>query len=171
MKKTFVLLMNLWLAFGARAASIDITVERIQVQSMGTMIVYMLYDDPNSRVFVYPLLLSDGETDAVLGKTYVFPGEMNQAYAYWMLSDYTTHALYTQATFCKTDLGNGHTRIDATATDTNNDAFTLTYDESLQTLEKPAVNEHKHVQKTLQNGQIIIIQADKKYSITGNLLY
>ena len=108
-----------------------LSISRVQMQSMGTMIVYMLYDDPNDRVFVYPLLLSDGTTDAVSGKTYVYPGEMSQTYAYWMLSDYTTHALYTQATFCKTDLGNDKIRIDATATDTNNDAFTLTYDEGL----------------------------------------
>ena len=106
-----------------------IQIDRVQVQPMGTMVAYMLYEDANERVFVFPLILEDGQEDAVPGKTYVYPGEMSQTYAYWMLSDYTTHALYTEATFKKTVSGADTWHIDATATDTNGDQWKLRFDQ------------------------------------------
>jgi len=107
-----------------------IKVARVQVQPMGTCIAYMLYDDESGKAFVYPLLLQQGEEDVEPGKTYVFPGEMNKAYAYWMLSDYTTHALYTEATFKKTLKNDTLMRIDATASDTNGDKWMLVFDQN-----------------------------------------
>ena len=107
-----------------------VEVARIQVQPLGTCIAYMLYDDESGKAFVFPLILAEGQEDVELGKTYVFPGEMNKAFAYWMLSDYTTHALYTEATFKKTVKSEDKIRIDATATDTNGDKWVLVYDEN-----------------------------------------
>ena len=106
-----------------------IVVARAQVEPMGTRIFYMLYDDESGKGFVFPILLSEGQEDVEPGKTYVFPGEMDKTYAYWMLSDYTTHALYTEATFKKTIKPKDDIRIDATVTDTNGDKWVLVYDE------------------------------------------
>lgn len=106
-----------------------IRIDRVQVQNIGKIVAYMLYEDANERVFVFPLLSEDGQTDAVPGKTYVYPGEMSQTYAYWMLSDYTTHALYTEATFKKTVIGEDIWHIEATATDENGDEWKLKFDQ------------------------------------------
>ncbi len=106
-----------------------IQIDRVQVQPMGTMVAYMLYEDANERVFVFPLILEEGQEDAVPGKTYVYPGEMSPTYAYWMLSDYTTHALYTEATFKKMVSGADTWYIDATATDTNGDSWKLRFNQ------------------------------------------
>ena len=103
-----------------------VEVARIQVQPMGTRIIYMLDDDVSGKAFVFPIIIAAGQEDVELGKTYVFPGEMDKTYAYWMLSDYTTHALYTEATFKKTLPSEDKIHIDATATDTNGDKWVLT---------------------------------------------
>ena len=107
-----------------------VEVARIQVQPMGTRMFYMLYDDVSGKGFVFPIILDEGKDDVEPGKTYVYPGEMDKTYAYWMLSDYTTHALYTDATFKKTLKSEDKIRIDATATDTNGDKWVLVYDEN-----------------------------------------
>ena len=107
-----------------------VEVARIQVQPMGTRMFYMLYDDVSGKGFVFPIILDEGKDDVEPGKTYVYPGEMDKTYAYWMLSDYTTHALYTEATFKKTVKSEDKIRIDATATDTNGDKWVLVYDEN-----------------------------------------
>ena len=107
-----------------------VEVARIQVQPMGTRMFYMLYDDVSGKAFVFPLIIAEGQEDVEPGKTYVYPGEMDKTYAYWMLSDYTTHALYTEATFKKTVKSEDKIRIDATATDTNEDKWVLVYDEN-----------------------------------------
>ena len=107
-----------------------VEVARIQVQPMGTRIIYMLYDDVSGKGFVFPIIIAAGREDVELGKTYVFPGEMDKTYAYWMLSDYTTHALYTEATFKKTVKSEEKIRIDATAADTNGDKWVLVYNEN-----------------------------------------
>ena len=171
MRKILSLLICLLFSFALSAEPLHISVERIQIQSMGSMMVYMLYDDPNERVFVYPLLLEEGETDAVLGKTYVYPGEMHKTYAYWMLSDYTTHALYTEATFQKTENAAGEVRIEATATDTNGDSFELLYDEAEPTVGLEEINYPNRARKVLKNGQILIIQQDRKFTIMGTPIY
>lgn len=104
---------------------------RIQVQRIGlSCIAYMLYDDESGKAFVFPLYIAESDEDVELGKTYTFPDDMNTVYAYWMLSDYTTHSLYSAATFKKSELAEGMIRIDATATDMNNDSWILLYDES-----------------------------------------
>ena len=171
MRKMLSLLICTLFAVSLSAEPLHIPVERIQIQSMGSMIVYMLYDDPNDRVFVYPLLLQEGETDAELGKTYVYPGEMHKTYAYWMLSDYTTHALYTEATFQKTMNEAGEMRIDATATDTNGDSFVLVYDEAEPVQGIEEVMQPKTARKVLEKGQILIIQRDRKFTIMGSPTY
>ena len=107
-----------------------IEVARIQVQPMGTRMFYMLYDDVSGKGFIYPIIIAEGLEDVEPGKTYVYPGEMDKTYAYWMLSDYTTHALYTEATFKKTVKSEDKIRIDATATDTNGDKWVLVYNEN-----------------------------------------
>lgn len=107
-----------------------VNVARVQVQPMGTCIAYMLFDDVSGKGFVFPLVIPSGAEDVEPGKTYVFPDEMNRTYAYWMLSDYTTHALYTEATFKKTVKADEKWRIDATATDTNGDKWVLLFDEN-----------------------------------------
>ena len=106
-----------------------IVVARIQVQPMGSRIFYMLYDDESGKAFVFPLLLAEGLEDAEPGKTYVYPGDMDKTYAYWMLSDYMTHALYTEASFKKTLKSEDKMHIYATAFDTNGDKWVLAYDE------------------------------------------
>jgi hypothetical protein len=171
MRRFTSLVLGLMMTLSISAEALHVPVDRIQVQSMGSMMVYMLYDDPNERVFVYPLLLQEGETDAKDGKTYVYPGEMSKTYAYWMLSDYKTHALYTEATFRMTLNETNEKRIDATATDTNGDSFELLYDETSESLGKEQVTHNNKVQKVLQNGQILIIQNDRKFTITGNRTY
>jgi hypothetical protein len=167
MRKILSLLMSLVVSMTLWAETTNVTVERIQIQSMGSMIVYMLYDDPNMRVFVYPLLLQDGETDAELGKTYMYPGEMNMGYAYWVLSDMQTHALYTEATFVKTENAAGEIRIEATATDTNGDSFELVYDEAEPVQGIEEVKQAKAARKVVEKGQILIIQRDRKFTIMG----
>ena len=107
-----------------------VEVARIQIQAMGTRIFYMLYDDESGKAFVFPLILAEGQEDVEAGKTYIYPGEMDKTYAYWMLSDYVTHALYTEATFKKTVKSEDKIRIDATASDTNGDQWVLVYDEN-----------------------------------------
>lgn len=107
-----------------------VEVARIQVQPMGARMFYMLYDDVSGKAFVFPLIIAEGQEDVEPGKTYVYPGEMDKTYAYWMLSDYTTHALYTEATFKKTVKSEDKIRIDATAADTNGDKWVLVYDEN-----------------------------------------
>ena len=171
MRKILSLLTCLLFSFTLSAEPLHISVERIQIQSMGTMIVYMLYDDPNERAFVYPLLLQEGEIDAVLGKTYVYPGEMHKTFAYWMLSDYSTYALYTQATFLKTESEAGEVRIEATATDTNGDSFELLYDEAESTEGIEDVMQLKRAKKVVEKGQILIIQQDRKFTIMGSHTY
>ena len=86
--------------------------------------------DVSGKAFVFPLIIAEGQEDVEPGKTYVYPGEMDKTYAYWMLSDYTTHALYTEATFKKTVKSEDKIRIDATAADTNGDKWVLVYDEN-----------------------------------------
>lgn len=171
MRKILSLLTCLLFSFVLAAEPLHISVERIQIQSMGTMIVYMLYDDPNERAFIYPLLLQPGETDAVSGKTYVYPGEMSKTFAYWMLSDYSTHALYTEATFLKTENEAGEIRIEATATDTNGDSFELLYDEAESTEGLEDVEYPNRAQKVMEKGQILIIQQDRKFTIMGSPTY
>jgi hypothetical protein len=90
----------------------------------------MLYDDESGKAFVFPLYIAESAEDVELGKTYTFPEDMNTVYAYWILSDYTTHSLYSAATFKKTELTEGMIRIDATVTDMNKDNWILLYDES-----------------------------------------
>ena len=171
MRKMLSLLACVLFSLALSAEPLHISVERIQIQSMGSMIVYMLYDDPNDRVFVYPLLLQEGETDAVAGKTYVYPGEMHRTYAYWMLSDYTTYALYTEATFVKTENATGEIRIEATATDTNGDSFELLYDEAEPVQGIEEVKQAKAARKVVEKGQILIIQRDRKFTIMGSPTY
>ena len=106
-------------------------IARMQVQRIGlSCIAYMLYDDESGKAFVFPLYIAESDEDVELGKTYTFPEDMNTVYAYWMLSDYTTHSLYSAATFKKTELAEGMIRIDATVTDMNKDNWILLYDES-----------------------------------------
>ena len=86
-------------------------IARMQVQRIGSScIVYMLYDDESGKAFVFPLYIAESDEDVELGKTYTFPEDMNTVYAYWMLSDYTTHSLYSAATFKKTELTEGMIR-------------------------------------------------------------
>lgn len=106
-----------------------IEVARIQVQPMGSRIFYMLYDDESGKGFVFPIILEDGQEDVEPDKTYVFPGDMDKTYAYWMLEDYVTHALYTEASFKKTIKPEDKIHIYATAFDTNGDKWVLVYDE------------------------------------------
>ncbi len=106
-------------------------IARMQVQRIGSScIAYMLYDDESGKAFVFPLYIAESAEDVELGKTYTFPEDMNTVFAYWMLSDYTTHSLYSAATFKKTELTEGMIRIDATVTDMNKDNWILLYDES-----------------------------------------
>lgn len=106
---------------------------RVQVQRIGAnCIAYMLYDDESGKAFVYPIYIAEAAEDVELGKTYTFPDDMNTVYAYWMLSDYTTHSLYSAATFKKTEVGEDKIRIDATATDMNADSWALLYDETME---------------------------------------
>ena len=102
-------------------------IERIQVQPLGTCIAYMLYEDESGKAFVFPLYVASGAQDIEYGKLYVYPGDMNPTYAYWMLSDYSTHALYTKATFKATKNEAGNLRIEATATDAHGDSWKLLY--------------------------------------------
>lgn len=55
---------------------------------------------------------------------------MNRTYTYWMLEDYITHSLYTEAAFVKTKDDDGLVLIKATASDENGDSWNLVYDES-----------------------------------------
>lgn len=106
-----------------------VTVNRIQVQYLGSFIAYMLFYDEQDKVFVFPVNLSDGAKDVELGTTYVYPGDMNPTYAYWMLSDYTTHALYEEASFTKTEKSADKLLIKARVIDKNGDKWALTYEE------------------------------------------
>ena len=168
MKKITSLVMGLLFAVGmyADAEPTQIHVERIQIQPWsGSRIFYMLYDDPNMRVFVFPLFLAEGQTDAELGKTYVYPGEMDQIYAYWMLSDYTTYALYTHATFLMTEPEPAEMRIDATATDTNGESFVLVYDTSEQGIENIELTEQSKI--VMSDGVLYIVRDNKMYDLRG----
>ena len=102
---------------------------RIQVQPMGATIFYMLYEDESGKGFVFPIYKAEGAEDVELGKLYTI-NEMNRTYTYWMLEDYVTHSLYTEATFIKTKDEDGLVLIKATATDQNGDSWNLVYDES-----------------------------------------
>lgn len=103
-------------------------IDRVQVQKIGAnCIAYMLYHDDSGKAFVYPIYIAEGAEDVEEGKTYTID-EMNKVYTYWMLSDYTTHSLFTEATFKKT-MPDGKLRIDATAKDQNGDQWKLLYKE------------------------------------------
>ena len=179
MKKLVLCLCVMIATLNLAAKTYSVNVKYIQQQSMGTCYTYMLYADTifgseaSTRSFVFPILIESGAEDVVAGQTYVYPGEMHQTYAYWMLSDYVTHSLYTEATFCKTILPDQRTRIVATASDQRGDSFILTYEEPNG--EQEAVStpeaEHKKIRKVLQNGQIILIQGDKKHTILGTSIY
>ena len=137
MKKIFYSLMMLCMAFWMSSCApgckeedpfADATViNRVQTQSFGTFIAYMLYDDESGKAFVFPIYVESGAQDIEFGRLYVYPGDMHPVYAYWMLSDYTTHAMYKEATFKATQNAAGELRIEATATDENEDSWKLLY--------------------------------------------
>ena len=106
-----------------------ISIYRIQIQPMGTTIAYMLYDDESGKAFVFPLNIPNSADDVEPGKLYTLD-EMNKVYAYWMLSDYTTHSLYTDAKFVKFKDEDGLVLIKAKVSDQNGDTWNLVYDES-----------------------------------------
>lgn len=103
-------------------------IKRIQVQPMGATIFYMLYEDESGKGFVFPIIIGDAE-DVESGKLYTID-EMNRTYTYWMLEDYITHSLYTDAKFVKFKDEDGLVYIKATASDQNGDSWNFVYDES-----------------------------------------
>ena len=114
MRKIIYSLMMLCMLWGMNACTpasreddpfADATIiQRIQVQPMGSMIAYILYEDESGKAFVFPIYVASGAQDIEYGRLYVYPGDMHQTYAYWMLSDYTTHGLYKTATFKATKM-------------------------------------------------------------------
>ena len=168
MKKTLTIVLGLTLAVCMYAnAPTEIRVERIQViTDIPHCIVYGLYDDPTDRVFEFPIKLAEGESDVELGKTYTL-SEMNSIYTYWMKSDYMTHAMYTEATFRKTEITEGLIKIEATATDTNGDSWVLTYDESQKESGVSHTYSATKPVKRIENGQIIIETNGVRFNVLG----
>ena len=171
MKQITSIVLGVLLAVSMYAGTpTEIRVERIQlITQIPGCIVYGLFDDPTDRVFEFPIYLAEGESDVVLGKTYTI-SEMNSIYTYWMKSDYMTHALYTEATFRKTENADGVMLLKATATDTNGDSWALTYDPGDM---ETAVSETRSAAKPVKrvvNGQVVIDKNGVLYNVLGGQL-
>ena len=195
MKKMTIMLCLAGLLGAAQlnAEPTDIKVGWIQVQKLyATCISYILFDEigqPDGKGFVFPIYIAEGAEDIDLERTYVYPGpDMNSNFVMWMLSDYATHSFYTQATFVKTEDEEGYIRIEATAMDQNGDEWAIHYDqkaieEEIAQWEKEQKEKEEGIaevygrqatnqlRKVLQNGQIIIIQGDRKFTILGTPSY
>ncbi len=148
----------------------EIQVGRIQlITQVPGCIVYGLFDDPTDRVFEFPIKLAEGESDVELGRTYMID-DMHRTYTYWMKSDYMTHALYTEATFRKTENADGVMLLKATATDENGDSWALTYDPGDQ---ESAVSETRAAARPVKrvvNGQVVIDKNGVLYNVLGGQL-
>lgn len=170
MKKIVTLFAGIFCALCLHATPTEVSVQRIQLLPIGAdCIGYGLYDDTSDKAFIFPIYVSDGATDVELGRTYTID-DMNRVYTYWMLSDYSTHALFTAATFKKTEDANGKVRIDATATDTNNDEWILTYDEAALSDAVPQTTVTPITIKRIVNGQLVIEKDGTQYNPLGTVV-
>jgi hypothetical protein len=168
MKQITSIVLGVLLAVSMYAGTpTEIRVERIQlITQIPGCIVYGLFDDPTDRVFEFPIKLAEGESDVELGRTYTL-SEMNTVYTYWMKSDYMTHALYTEATFRKTEITEDLIKIEATATDTNGDSWVLTYDESQEESGVSHTYSAAKPAKRIENGHVIIEKDGIRFNVLG----
>ena len=113
--------------------------------------------------------LTDAVPDAILEiryySTYNFVGDRIDGY------EQPTALLTAEAARALKEVSDdAHIYIEATASDQNGDDWILIYDE--QALEGiDLVSAPQKAKKVLENGQLLIIQGDRKFTITGSPSY
>jgi len=93
---------------------------------------YLLYNEDQSLVYAFDIILPEGQEDVELGTTYTL-ADMDPSYSTWGTELYVSYGYgtaYAEATFTKTVDAEGFVQIAATIVDENGDEFTLTYDEA-----------------------------------------
>ena len=169
MKRILTVIGAVLIALGMQAAT-ELTIDRLQTQQIATdCVAYILFHDDSGKGFVFPVYVDPKDGDVEWGRVYTID-EMNRVYTYWMLSDYWTHSVYTDATFMKEVSDDAHIYIEATASDQNGDDWILIYDEQAKEGIE-AVSAPQKAKKVLENGQLLIIQGDRKFTILGNPSY
>lgn len=152
----------------------DVTIETVETtyQASYGRIQYKLTSTDQQYRFFFSIYLPEGAEDVELGKTYSFATDMkgNTNTSYGMLLDGSfTYIDYADASFTKS-VANDLVSIVATVLDLDGNTWNLKYDEPGETTTVDNITTASKAIKTIENGQVVIINNGAKFNILGTLI-